>query len=156
MIEPWLPRIADYSSQWWVRDDGSFELLGTTEATQNFAGVWHGARCMIDNDGLPRVPGDVGRDVVDKSFLIVQAAAVAGYVGPCGVDVFLWRDDDGRQWTHLCELNARMTGGLVAVLLARREVMLHRAQPGDSVRYHDDGVVSVSARRTNDDDDDAI
>ena len=145
IVEPWLSRVADYSSQWWIGADGSVRFVGATTATQSFAGVWLGARMRIDDDGLPSIEGVHGRDVVDKGQLIVREAARAGYVGPCGVDVFTWRDVDGAVWTHVCELNARMTGGLVAVLLARAEVLARRAKPGDVVRYADGAIVAPPA-----------
>jgi hypothetical protein len=141
VVEPWLPRIADYSSQWWIDDDGRPRALGATIATQSFAGLWQGARLWIDDDGVPTVPGQIGREVQARSALVVQAAARAGYVGPCGVDVFSWRAADGGLRWRLCELNARMTGGLVAVLLARELVHRQQARPGDRVRYADGHAV---------------
>ena len=66
VVEPWLARIADYSSQWWIDDDGVIRFVGATKATQSFAGMWSGARMWIDADGVPGIPGAVGRDVVDR------------------------------------------------------------------------------------------
>lgn len=144
VVEPWLPRVADYSSQWWIDDAGHTRFLGATVATQNFAGLWQGARLWIDADGVPTIPGLAGREVVDRSQLVVREAARAGYVGPCGVDVFSWRGPDGALHWHLCELNARMTGGLVAVLLAVDLVRRGLAAPGARVRYADgDAVVDA-------------
>lgn len=141
VVEPWLPRVADYSSQWWIDDSGRPRFLGATLATQNFAGLWQGARLWIDDDGVPSVPGAAGREVVDRSQLVVREAARAGYVGPCGVDVFSWRAADGALRWRLCELNARMTGGLVAVLLAIDLVQRRLAGAGDRVRYADGAAV---------------
>jgi hypothetical protein len=142
VVEPWLPRVADYSSQWWIEDTGLIRFVGATQATQSFAGMWQGARMWIDDDGCPTVPGLAGREVVDRSQLIVREAARAGYVGPCGVDVFSWRAvDDSLRW-RVCELNARMTGGLVAVLLAHGLVRRGAASAGEVVSFAD-GVASV-------------
>ncbi len=144
VVEPWLPRLADYSSQWWVHDDGRLQFLGATRATQNFAGLWLGARMWIDDDGTPTIAGRVGKDVVDRSMLIVREAAAAGYVGACGVDVFTWTDVDGAVYTRVCELNARMTGGVVAVLLARELVRNGDAHPGAQLAYAD-GAIQVQS-----------
>lgn len=153
VVEPWLPRVSDYSSQWWIDASGRPRFLGATQATQNFAGLWQGARLWIDDDGVPSVPGAAGREVVDRSQLIVREAARAGYVGPCGVDVFSWRAVDGGLRWRLCELNARMTGGLVAVLLGIDLVRRGLAGPGDRIRYADgDAVVDVGGRPGADDD----
>jgi len=142
VVEPWLPRVADYSSQWWIDDHAGIRFLGATQATQSFAGMWQGSRMWIDDDGMPSVPGSHGREVVDRSQLIVREAARAGYVGPCGVDVFSWRAaDDSLRW-RVCELNARMTGGLVAVLLAHGLVRRGAATAGDAIAFAD-GVAMV-------------
>ena len=117
VVEPWLPRTGDYSSQWWIADDG-LHFLGATEARQSFAGLWQGSRMWIDVDGIPTVPGDVGRAVVDRGLLLAERLAREGFRGPCGVDVFTW-DHDGERQVRLCEINARMTAGFVAVMLAR-------------------------------------
>jgi hypothetical protein len=142
VVEPWLPRVVDYSTQWWIDAAGHVRSLGATIATQNFAGLWQGARMWIDDDGVPTVPGQLGREVLARSALVVQAAARAGYVGPCGVDVFSWRAADGGLRFRVCELNARMTGGLVAVLLSIDLVRSGLARPRDRIRYAD-GKVTV-------------
>ena len=147
VVEPWLSRVADYSSQWWIDDDNVIRFLGATKATQSFAGMWSGARMWIDDDGIPGIPGQVGKDVVDRGHIIVREAAAAGHRGPCGVDVFTWADVDGHVYTRICELNARMTGGVVAVLLARQQVLDGHAGPGQLVSYAD-GEVSVSTTAT--------
>ena len=148
VVEPWLARIADYSSQWWIDDDGVIRFVGATKATQSFAGMWSGARMWIDADGVPGIPGAVGRDVVDRGQLIVREAANAGLRGPCGVDVFTWTDLDGAVYTRVCELNARMTGGLVAVLLARRLVHDGQVGTGAQVAYADGEVTALSTGNT--------
>ncbi len=141
LIEPWLPRIADYSTQWWIDDGGSPHFLGATRATQNFAGLWQGARMWFDDDGIPVVPGVAGRAIVDRSVIVVAEAARAGFVGPCGVDVFSWRAQDGSTRYRLCELNARMTGGMVAVFLARGAWHDGQHQVGARATYSDGAVV---------------
>jgi hypothetical protein len=151
VVEPWLPRVADYSSQWWIDEAGRPRFLGATVATQNFAGLWQGARLWVDDDSVPTIPGVAGREVVDRSQLIVREAARAGYIGPCGVDVFSWRAADGGLRWRLCELNARMTGGLVAVLLGIDLVRRGLAGPGDRIRYAD-GEAVVDASRSEADD----
>jgi hypothetical protein len=142
IVEPWLPRIADYSTQWWIDTSGTPHFLGATQATQNFAGLWQGAKMWFDDDGIPAVPGAVGRAVVDRSVIVVAEAARAGYFGPCGVDVFSWRTSAGDVRYRLCELNARMTGGMVAVFLARSAWHSGDVHVGARATYSD-GVVVV-------------
>jgi hypothetical protein len=156
VVEPWLPRVADYSSQWWIDERGRPRFLGATLATQNFAGLWQGARMWIDDDGVPSIPGMAGREVVDRSHLVVREAARAGHLGPCGVDVFSWRNGDGALRWRLCEFNARMTGGLVAVLLAIELVRRGLARPGDRIRYADGAAVVDDGDRTVADDGGAV
>jgi hypothetical protein len=98
-------------------------LLGTTTALVNKSGLWQGAQLVIDDDGVPRSTfgGRVSvwdRQLVDESFFVVEAAARAGYRGPCGVDAFVFEGPRGTPVLRLVEFNARFTAGLVAVVLA--------------------------------------
>lgn len=125
IVEPWLQRVADLSTQWLIGAEGRIEFLGTTLAETSLSGVWASARVIVDDAGVPHawgVPFQVGPEkrFVENSFLVVEAAARAGYRGPCGVDGFSYvRHPGGPLEFRLCEFNARFTAGLIAVCLAR-------------------------------------
>ncbi|MDP2339770.1 MAG: hypothetical protein Q8O67_02340 [Deltaproteobacteria bacterium] len=123
VVERWLDRVLDLSALWRIHDDGRIALLGTTTALVNKSGLWEGAELVIDDDGVPRscMADRVSvwdRQLVDESFFVVEAAARAGYHGPCGVDAFVFNGPRGVPLLRLVELNARFTAGLVAVVLA--------------------------------------
>ncbi len=140
VVEPWFNRVVDLSAIWRIHDDGRIALLGTTTALVSPSGVWGAAEMIIDDDGIPRsvgrspAPGQQGhaisvweRQLVDESFFVVEAAASAGYRGPCGVDAFVFKGPTGMPLLRLVELNARFTAGLVAVALA---LASKQRQPG--------------------------
>ena len=53
--------------------------------------------------------------------MVAEAAAAAGYHGPCGVDAFAFRGPGGESTLRsVVELNARFTMGTVALGLLRR------------------------------------
>jgi hypothetical protein len=57
----------------------------------------------------------------EAAVAIGQAAAAAGYHGPCGVDAFAFEKEPGRfELRPVVEFNARFTFGTVAIGLLRR------------------------------------
>ncbi len=136
VVEPWLDRAMDLSSLWHVDVHGEPHLLGVTQPKMRAAGVYLGCDVVVPEGGaFARTPVAGTRwdePVVDKARVVVEAAAAAGYRGPCGVDAFVWRDDDGA--LHLrgaVELNARFTAGHVALGL----VQARGPAPGARFRF---------------------
>lgn len=117
VFEPWLDRDADWSTQWWIDDDG-VRWLGTTRALQHENGVWRGAALTIEDDGTITSGHALERELVELSQPVVTAAAAAGYRGACGVDLFRFALPGSPRVLRACELNARFTAGFVAVMLA--------------------------------------
>lgn len=126
VLEPWFDRVLDLSAQWRVRE-GSLTLLGTTEQIVTPSGGYRGCVFSMGAD-TPRAGSPWDAALVESSAALVQRAADVGFVGPCGVDAFVWRAPDGREHLRICELNARFTAGMVAVSLAP-------SQPHDHVRF---------------------
>lgn len=116
ILEPWLARVHDLSSQWLVDDWGEVRLLGCTRQIVRPSGVWLGCEIVHGDDG--QGSGTAwDRDVVARARPLVEEAARAGYVGVCGVDAFTWQHsrDGVEKLRAVVELNARFTGGAVAL-----------------------------------------
>lgn len=127
VIEPWLLRRGDFASQWRVHDDGRIEFFGTSTGNISPGGLWQSSDVNIDDDGGARAglwydgrPFEQHREFCEASYFVVEAARDRGYVGPCGVDGFLFVDHETNEHRlRIVELNARFTAGMVAVGLAR-------------------------------------
>lgn len=116
ILEPWLARGHDLSSQWLVSDGGEVRLLGCTRQIVRPSGVWLGCEVVHDDDG--QGSGTAwDAELVETGRPLVEEAARAGYVGVCGVDAFTWRrpGSDIERLRAVVELNARFTGGAVAL-----------------------------------------
>lgn len=118
VVEPWLQRTVDLAAAWRVDDDGRAVLLGTSRADVSGAGVWRGCDVVMDEHGVARADDALEGELVAHSRVVVEAAADRGYRGPCGVDAFGFVDVDSVVRLRVVELNARFTGGLLAVVLA--------------------------------------
>ena len=130
VLEPWLPRLADFSAQF-EAEPGRLRLIGLTRQLADLRGQYRGTLC-----------GDLLRDLPDeaKRFLNPSGEALlplafkalasclspsldrVGFTGPLGVDAFLYRQSDGAlRLRVLCEINPRLTMGRLAFeILGRR------------------------------------
>ncbi len=144
LVEPWLKRELDLSSLWVVDEHGHVELMGTTQQVTRATGLYLG--CDVTWDGVAFMAGTTwDQPAIARARVVVEAAAAAGYRGPCGVDALVYRDDAGAlQLRGVVELNARFTAGHVALAL------IARAQPTAASRWRfrldSDDVVHENSR----------
>ncbi|MBM3829198.1 MAG: ferritin-like domain-containing protein [Verrucomicrobia bacterium] len=134
VVEPWLERLADFSVQLELKPAGLC-LLGYTglltdargqflanTASPNFARALPPAVA----DYLQGQRGAVTevRSVFDALFRSLEVAFKAtGYLGPIGVDAFLYRDSEGYiRLKPVVEINPRYTMGRLTLELMRRVV----------------------------------
>lgn len=127
IVEPWLARTLDLSSQWFIDVDGTPQLLGVTLQVTRGAGVYLGCDVEVSPARASAPSPDSGKvrlasgtawddEVVARASVVVRAAAAAGYRGPCGVDAFVYTSARGAcALRGVVELNARFTAGLVAL-----------------------------------------
>jgi hypothetical protein len=130
LLEPWLARTWDASTQLFVHADGSVELLGTLVQDVTPAGAPRGHRGEIDARGVVTSGLACDAELRAAALHVARAAAAAGYRGPCGVDAFAFRDAEGGGETlrPVVELNARFTAGIVALGHAQRAAAALRAR----------------------------
>ncbi|SDG51191.1 hypothetical protein SAMN05216553_108422 [Lentzea fradiae] len=112
LVQPRFDRVADFSAQFHVHEDGRVD--------------WHGTR-LIENTGFAYtgsrpVPAALGTRLGRAGYREVMAdvgaaLAAAGYHGPVCVDSMLLRDGT---LVPVLEINPRMSMGLLSILAARR------------------------------------
>lgn len=114
LAEPWVERAADFGAAGLVTSEG-VRLASVHRQEVDRAGRFRGIPSLPPEAGEPGLD-PTERDLLESAF---HAAAdrlrAAGYAGPFGIDAFRWRPPGGREAFHpLCELNPRLTFGLVA------------------------------------------
>ena len=121
LLEPWLERTADLSTQLYVSPERNVLLLGTLEQRIAPSGLFVGHQGYVDARGRVHAGDAHDEPLREPAALAAAAAAAEGYTGPCGVDAFAFRTTDGQQELRcISEFNARATVGLVVVGLLKR------------------------------------
>ncbi len=129
IVEPYFDRVLDFSSQYEVRPDGSVKHIGMTRVMNDAAGRFLGS--------IVHPKWSVGLDANISQWLFREAKVMEvyryelpkilqqftqeyGYVGPLGIDSFVYRDGDGElHLRQIVEVNVRHTMGRVALELLK-------------------------------------
>jgi len=132
VIEPWLERLMDFSAQLEMTTDG-LKLCGYTgllnDAKGQFQGNWaeshHHTRIPARVVALFREPPDISRRLLqlytDLFALLEAELRSADYLGPLGIDAFVYRDAVGLpRLKPIVEINPRYTMGRVTVELMQQ------------------------------------
>jgi hypothetical protein len=125
VLEPWVNRICDFSSQWFLSKSGELSLKGVTKCLNTSHGIYQGTET-----GKPEVIfAGIYKFVQEhlefcKSYLKQH---MNGYFGFLGVDAMVYKDlKTDRLTLHpLVEVNARMT--LASALLLYFERYLRKS-----------------------------
>jgi hypothetical protein len=113
IVEPWLNRFLDFSTQW-IFTDENFECLGTTLLYNNLRGGYLGNsfnpqdRFMLQT--IPEIAYhfEAAKPLLDKIHLM-------GFRGNLGIDAFFYIEDDRLKLMPIIEINPRKTMGLVTI-----------------------------------------
>ncbi|MBI5802348.1 MAG: DUF455 family protein [Verrucomicrobia bacterium] len=132
VIEPWLERVVDFSVQLEMGADG-LQLIGYTglltdakgqfianTAAPNHARSWPPdvLACFRDYPGSPALLNQLFAALAVRLGAELEAV---GYLGPVGVDAFVYRDSDGRpRLKPVVEINPRHTMGRLTLELMKR------------------------------------
>lgn len=112
ILEPWVERVQDFGTQFWIPEQGPSVHLGTLELLNEPNGTFRGHQLpALREDQLP--PG-----LLSWGLKVCEAVREAGYWGPLGLDSFTHLAAEGVRLRPLVELNARLTMGMVGLGLA--------------------------------------
>lgn len=140
VCEPWLERTEDLSVQLLVEPGGGIRLLGSLRLLTDDSGLYRGHAGCVDARGRVSSGSVHDEQIREAAVSVAQAAAAEGYVGPCGVDAFAFRDASGREVLRpVVEFNARFTVGTLVLAEVRRALPQLREQlglsPGELRRF---------------------
>jgi len=112
--EPWVERVFDFSTQWYLAKTGEISYLGATLCENSAQGTY-----LSNAVGIP----------IEKNHLethlqiarpILEHISQLGYFGNLGIDAMVYKDR-GREVLHpLVEINARKTMGWLALTLHKK------------------------------------
>lgn len=132
VVEPWLERLVDFSVQLEMTSDG-LKVCGYTgllnDAKGQFQGNWaeshHHTRIAARVVAQFREPLDISRRLLqlyaDIVSLVEAELRRADYLGPLGIDAFVYRDANSQaRLKPIVEVNPRYTMGRLTVELMRR------------------------------------
>lgn len=121
IAEPWLDRLSDFSTQWLIHPNQTFELIGATRFNSDAWGTYQGTLA-----GPQHILFNSMEHFLEEHCQYVQKPlseiAKLGFYGHLGIDAFLYRDPKTQSTclNPLVEINARQTMSLVALRLQQR------------------------------------
>jgi hypothetical protein len=122
VLEPWVERICDFSSQWAISKDGEATLLGVTKCLNTPHGVYQGTETGKPEILFGGLWGLISEHLeFCKSYLRQH---MNGYFGVLGVDAMIYKGlQNGSPTLHpLVEVNARMTLASALLLFFERHL----------------------------------
>jgi uncharacterized ferritin-like protein (DUF455 family) len=132
VVEPWLERVQDFSVQLEMTPEG-LKLCGYTgllnDAKGQFQGNWAEAhhhkripaRVIAQFDEPADISGRLLSFYADVFLLLEAELRPVGFIGPIGIDAFIYRDATGaRRLKPIVEINPRYTMGRLLVELMKQ------------------------------------
>lgn len=164
VVEPWLERVLDFSSQYERAADGSISHVGMTRVVNDDLGRFKG--CLV----LPKWAQGLNTELSQYLFkeakvhqlyryqmieAITELMQGVDYVGPLGVDSMVFRNQQGGlEIRPVVEVNVRTTMGRVAVELLRKTVpglggfyQIMRKSQGETEALNFGPIVAEEANR---------
>lgn len=152
VFQPWVDRVLDLGCVGIVEDEQRWQLMSPHWLETDAAGVFRGIG--VSDWPWPRAWGQGLGDIVPEAVSRVRLAAEhvarflagSGYRGPFGIDSFVYREQHGALRVYpLCEINARLTFGLVAHALARNHGALRLRLRSDAAPAASPSIVPLLA-----------
>jgi hypothetical protein len=121
ILEPWVERVCDFSSQWNISREGTIELLGLTKCLNTESGAYLGTETgddvLVFGEIMPYVKAHVK---YCREYL--KNVVREGFFGNLGVDSMVYKDmKTGQLALHpVVEVNARMTMSAAILLFHQK------------------------------------
>lgn len=119
--EPWLDRLYDFSTQWFIHPDQQIEWIGATRFETDSQGIYQGTLAGPESQLFADFESFLQqhREVAVK---VLTDIAALGFFGSIGIDALLYRHPQNQSISlyPLVEINGRQTMSLVALRLQQR------------------------------------
>lgn len=110
LLEPWVERVLDFSSQWNISQDGTIQLFGVTKCLNSLSGTYEGTEVGRISDLFGTY-----QNFIQEHLIIAEERLKhifkKGFFGCIGFDAMLYKNlSTGKTTLHpIVEVNARMT-----------------------------------------------
>jgi len=126
-IEPALTRIFDFAAEFYSDGKGQVQYEGLsifeTQPKGQFVGCMLGTQEMLTQQLSEYISPDNYLFLVEQIGLVLMDTVANTYCGYMGVDMFIYKTEDGNYAVHpFVELNLRYTMGLAAMQISRQFV----------------------------------
>ncbi|NDD58654.1 MAG: hypothetical protein EBZ47_05280 [Chlamydiae bacterium] len=118
IAEPWVQRVFDFSSQWFIHKNKMIDYYGSTCCFNDEKGTYR--KTIIYPDG--NIEKKYQSFLADHKFHalnILKKIASLGFYGNIGIDAMIYLDKNHLQLHPIVEINARKTMGYVALMLQK-------------------------------------
>lgn len=122
LAEPWVDRVLDFSTQWYITSDGQVHYIGATICENDSFGRYRATRISSEMELF----GDFFPFLEQHKIHVMEmllAITKDGFFGNIGIDAMIYRYPDKHSSLSLqpiVEINARKTMGWVALEIHRR------------------------------------
>lgn len=121
VAEPWLDRLCDFSTQWFIHPNQTIELIGATRFESDASGTYQGTLAGPQQLLFHSIESFLHEHCQYAQKPLLEIAKL-GFYGSLGIDAFLYRHPHTQATclNPLVEINARQTMSLAALRLQRR------------------------------------
>lgn len=118
IVQPFVNRVLDFSSLWWIHSSGQLQLFGMTRmqtsAIGRYGGCDLGPQDLLFGDCLELI-----HQHVDQAQKLAKACHHLGYFGPLGLDGMIFTKADGKKKQVIIEMNVRQTLAMHLICIAK-------------------------------------
>lgn len=121
IAEPWLERLYDFSTQWFIHSNAKIELIGATRFATDVQGNYIGTLAGPENELFTTLKTYLEIHKLEAIKALTDIAQL-GYFGHVGIDSLIYRNPDNDEMClyPIVEINARQTMSLVALYLQKK------------------------------------
>jgi hypothetical protein len=124
-VEKRLDKASDFALEFWIEGSGDVRYMGLSQfftgEKGNYQGNYTGPQACIEQEITRYVGEPLFRATRESVTRALRDVFGGKYRGPLGVDMMLYRDEEGAHRLHPCvEINSRYTMGIVALNLSGR------------------------------------
>jgi hypothetical protein len=119
IAEPWVDRVLDFSTQWYIHPSREIEYIGATLCKNDVKGSYHFSLILKD-DSIGQEHDELLHEHRSTAYEVLATMASLGYFGHVGFDAMIYKKNNTLHLHPIVEINARKTMGWVALMLQRR------------------------------------
>ena len=119
IAEPWMPRVLDFSTQWFIHQEREIEYIGSTVCHNDEAGCYK-KTVIYPDDSIGSEYRHFLMQHKTEAVKILRIVQDKGFYGHVGIDSMLYINKGEVHLHPILEINARKTMGWVALQLQRK------------------------------------